>query len=136
MSKPSFSTAPPLTTDDAVLERVEQLIGPAAVPRRLWLMFVDGDRRQTPVLMPIDDIPSRPDNTIDGLGTVLAGVAPDLATDSGPGSVIFVLERLGDERVTPDDQAWVQALSGMCKDVGVTGRGVYRSTRAGVRRLP
>lgn len=135
MSIPSFATAPPLTTDAAILERVEQLIGPAAVRRRLWLMFVDGDQRQAPVVMPIDDIPPRPDNMIDGLGAVLAGFTPDLATDTGAGSVIFVLERLGDERVTPADRAWVQALSGMCEDVGVAGRGVYRSTRAGVRRL-
>jgi hypothetical protein len=135
MSIPSYATAPPLTTDDAVLERVVQLIGPAIVTRRLWLMFVDGDQRQAPVMMPIDDLPPRPDNMVDALGEVLAGFVPDLATDTGPGSVVFVLERLGDERVTPDDRAWVQALSGMCEDVGVVARGVYRSTKAGVRRL-
>jgi hypothetical protein len=132
---PSFATAPPLTTDDAVLERVEQLVGPAIVPRRLWVMFVDGDQRQAPVMMPIDDIPPRPDRTVEGLGAVLAGFVPDLATDTGPGSVVFVLERLGDERVTSADRAWVQALTKACGDVRVAARGVYRSTPDGVRRL-
>jgi len=135
MSTPSFATAPPLTTDDAVLERVEQLVGRAIVPRRLWVMFVDGDQRQTPVLMPIDDIPPRPDRTVDGLGQVVAGIAPDLATDTGSGSMILVLERLGDERVTPADRAWAEALSTMCTDVGMALRGVYRSSPGGVRRL-
>jgi hypothetical protein len=135
MSMPPPATAPPLSTDDAVLERVEQLVGPAIVPRRLWVMFVDGDRRQAPVMMPIDDHPLRPDRTVDGLGAVLAGFVPDLATDAGSGAVVFVLERLGDERVTSDDRAWVQALSGMCGSVGVVMRGIYRSTPDGLRRL-
>jgi hypothetical protein len=135
MSTPSFATAPPLTTDDAVLERVEQLVGPAIVPRRLWVMFVDGDQRQAPVMMPIDDIPPRPDRTVEGLRAVLAGFVPDLATDTGPGSVVFVLERLGDERVTSVDRAWVEALTKTCGDVRVAARGVYRSTPDGVRRL-
>jgi hypothetical protein len=135
MSTPPFATAPPLATDDAVLERIEQLVGSAIVPRRLWVMFVDGDQRQAPVMMPIDDIPLRPDRTVDGLGQVLAGIAPDLATDTGPGSVIFVLERLGNARVTPDDRAWARALSATCSEVGVGTRGVYRSTPDGVRRL-
>jgi hypothetical protein len=63
------------------------------------------------------------------------GFVPDLATDAGPGSVVFVLERLGDERVTSVDRAWVEALTKTCGDVRVAARGVYRSTPDGVRRL-
>jgi hypothetical protein len=35
--------APPLLTDADVLDRVTELVGPAAVRRQLWLLFLDGD---------------------------------------------------------------------------------------------
>ena len=92
---PSFPDAPPLRTDAEVLERVEQLVGRAASPSTLWLLLVDGDDRQTPAVMPIDDVPPWPDGFVDGLAQVVAGIAPDLTTANGPGSVIFVREQIG-----------------------------------------
>ena len=135
MTMPSFPDAPPLLTDADVLRRVEALIGPASSPRTLWLLPVDGDDRQTPVVTPIDDVPRRPDDMVDGLGTVLAGIAPDLATAGGSGSVIFVLERLGSDHVSADDREWAEVLEVTCTRIGVGLRGVYLSTRAGVRHL-
>lgn len=136
MTMPSFPDAPPLLTDDDVLERVQALIGPASAVRTLWLLLLDGDRRQTPVVMPIDDVPPRPDDgLVGGLGKVLTGTVSDLATDAGPGSVVLVLERRGGEHVTPEDREWAAALAAMCLRVDVVLRGVYRNTRRGVRRL-
>jgi hypothetical protein len=63
--------APPLLTDDDVKRRVEALVGPALRDRTLWLLFVDGDSRQAPVVMPINDLPRLPDGVITGLGSVL-----------------------------------------------------------------
>lgn len=45
MTPSNYADAPPLLTDADVLLRVEQLIGPAAAERRLWIMWVDGDGR-------------------------------------------------------------------------------------------
>ena len=132
---PSFPDAPPLRTDAEVLERVEQLVGRAASPSTLWLLLVDGDDRQAPVVTPIDGAPPWPDGFVDGLARVVAGIAPDLATPNGPGSVIFVRERLGSRHVTDQDQAWAQALASMCGRVGVVLRGVYGSTPCESRML-
>jgi hypothetical protein len=50
---------PPLTTDEEVLARVRTVVG-AARTRQLWILFVDGDGRQSPVVVPIADVPSGP----------------------------------------------------------------------------
>ncbi len=126
---------PPLHTDDDVLARVRDLVGSAIVDRRLWLMFVDGDGRQAPVVMPIDSVPAVPDpGLMGGLGEVLAGFLPDLATDRA-GSVILTYERLGPDEVLAIDVAWADALRRTCRGAGVEVRGLFLSTRGGVRRL-
>jgi len=82
--------AAPLLTDADVQERVDALIGAAIQDRCLWLILVDGDRKQAPVIMPIEDSPPRPDpDMVDGLQTVLAGFVEKLATDAGPGACVF-----------------------------------------------
>ena len=90
----SPATAPPLRTDDDVARRVAALIGRATRDDTLWLLFVDGDDRLTPVLMPVEEASGPPDRKmVMALGNVLEGVLPDLATAAGVGSVVFVRER-------------------------------------------
>ena len=90
------ATAPPLRTDDDVARRVAALVGCAARDDTLWLLFVDGDDRQAPVVMPIEELSGPPDDEmVTALGDVLEGFLPDLATAAGAGSVVFVRERLG-----------------------------------------
>jgi hypothetical protein len=124
--------APPLLTDADVLDRVTELVGPAAVRRQLWVLFLDGDRRQTPVMMPIEDLSDRLDE-LPPLAPVLEGVLPMLATASGPGAVVLVLERRGPDVPTADDERWAEQLTTGCGDVVLDG--VYLSTPGGVRRL-
>lgn len=136
MSLPNFADAPPLLTHDDVLERVRALVGPAAANRQLWIMFVDGDGRQTPVVMPVSDLPRNPGpGGLPGLSAVLAELREDLATDLGPGSVILTYERFGAAPVRPADLAWGEALTGACAEAGVALRGVFLSTDGGVRPL-
>jgi hypothetical protein len=136
MTIPNPADAPLLLTDSDVLERVEQLVGPAAVARQLWIMFVDGDGRQAPVLLPISDIPPRPEaRVIDNLAAVMAGLCADLTTDVAGGSVILTLERIGRDAVLAGDQQWAAALREACECAGATLRGVYLSTSGGVRRI-
>lgn len=136
MTSLNFAEAPPLLTDADVLLRVEQLVGPAAADHTLWLMWVDADGWQAPVVMPIDDMPPRPDSDqLEGLATVLGALRDDLATESGSGSVILTVERSGLDGVLPDDRSWADALVTACERAGMGLRGVFLSTRSGVGRL-
>ena len=86
MTELSPATAPPLRTDDDVARRVAALIGCATGNDKLWLLFVDGDDRQAPVVMPVEEMSGPPDGElVAALGDVLEGFLPDLATAAGVG---------------------------------------------------
>ncbi len=132
----SPATAPPLRTDDDVARRVAALIGRATRDDTLWLLFVDGDDRQTPVVMPVEEVSGPPDGEmVMALGNVLEGVLPDLVTAAGVGSVVFVRERLGPDFVVPADRAWAEALATMCREREIRSRGVHLSTRSMTKRI-
>jgi hypothetical protein len=136
MTIPNPANAPLLLTDADVLQRVEQLVGRATVARQLWVMFVDGDGKQAPVIMPISDLPLRPEaRVIDNLAAVLAGMCADLTTEVGSGTVILTLERIGRDAVLPVDRQWAAALREACDRAGAALRGVYLSTSGGVHRI-
>lgn len=136
MTIPDSADAPLLLTDADVLARVQALVGRAITDRQLWIMFVDGDNRQAPVVMPVSDMPRHPPTgLLDGLAGVLRGVYGDLATDLGPGSVILTLERRGPAHTHPQDRAWAEALVRTCRSIDVGLRGVFLSSDTGVRRL-
>ena len=122
MTELSPATAPPLRTDDDVARRVAALIGCATGNDKLWLLFVDGDDRQAPVVVPVEEMPGPPDGeVVTGLGDVLEGFLPELATAAGAGSVVFVRERLGPDFVLPADRAWAEALARPERRVEVGG---------------
>jgi hypothetical protein len=132
----SPETAPPLRTDADVARRVADLVGRALRDDTLWLLFVDGDDRQSPVIVPFEELPGLPDGElVTALGTVLERVLPDLATATGVGSVVFVRERLGPDFVLPADRAWAEALVTMCREREIRHRGVHLSTRRRTRRI-
>ena len=133
---PAPRDLPPLLTDDDIRRRVETLIAPALRDGTLWLLFLDGDQRQAPVVAPIEDLPPLPDGLVDNLGRVLEEVLPDLATDMGPGSVVLVRERLGPDEVRAADRMWADALTSMCRVRDVVLRGIYLVTPGATRPLP
>jgi len=114
---------------------VRELVGPALPDRQLWIMFVDGDGRQAPVISPVSGLPHRPDELVPRLGALLGQLVPDLRTDLGRGSVILTLERHGPDAPRPADRDWAQALTDTCIAAAVELRGIFLSTRGGVRRL-
>lgn len=133
----SVNDAPPLRTDADVLERVRSLVGDAITNRQLWLMFVDGDDRQAPVVLPISDVPRYPHKELLGnLAEIIAGLRDQLRTDRGPGSVILTVERFGSDEITAIDGEWASALRACCLRAQVALRGIFLSTRCGVRPLP
>ena len=136
MTELSPATAPPLRTDDDVARRVAALIGRATGSDKLWLLFVDGDDRQAPVMMPVEEMSGPPDDElVAALGDVLEGFLPDLATATGVGSVVFVRERLGPDDILAADRAWAEALTTMCRKRGMRVRGVHLSTRRRTQRI-
>jgi hypothetical protein len=49
----------PLITDEDIRRRVAELIGRANI-RQLWLLFLDSENVQLPMLIPIDGLPAEP----------------------------------------------------------------------------
>lgn len=107
---PDVPTGPdptPVTTIAQARDRVAQLVG-TALRRQLWLMLLDRDGVQLPMIIPIEDIPLRPQA---GHLTALAVQFAELLDSYAPGgSMILTLERPGGPDLTAPDQAWASEL--------------------------
>ncbi len=114
----------PLLTERDMLTRITDLLAPAINPGQLWVLLLDGLRRQTPVMIPIEDCPDLPEPA---LLDALAGVLTSILADSlgGDGSVIFVRERLGGDDITTEDHGWAAGLAGACGRAGVPVTGIF-----------
>lgn len=117
----------PLTTDALIEQRVAELLG-RAVKRQLWLMFLDEQDVQLPLLVPLDGMPQLPPT--DGSLDALLGQLGDVADAK---SFIFVLERYADAELTPADIAWAAALHSACDAADIRLRGILVSHKRGVR---
>lgn len=99
-----------LAEPDDVLDFLLPLIGPErAGPMALWCCFVDGDDVTLPLVLPISDMPMRPDrelatNVVEQLRMVLEH---QLVPDGG--LVLAVVRRAGGDRGDVE-LAWVRAL--------------------------
>ncbi|SEB57613.1 hypothetical protein SAMN04489806_1160 [Paramicrobacterium humi] len=125
------AAATPLTTDEAIAERVQMLIG-RAIRRTWWLLFLDDDDRQLPLMMPVDDYPLVPDavsadGSADFVRSAMEGV--------GARHVIFVWERPVGAGITGPDRAWASLLADGCRERGLSVRAQLISHRQGVRWL-
>jgi len=125
MTPAARTSLAPLTTDELIRERVVDLVG-KAIRRQLWLMFVDENDVQLPLLVPVSDLPSTPPIEISSL---ITGTAD--AVDAR--GIIVVLERYGDETLTPADRAWARHIHLACADGSARLRGILLSHAHGVR---
>ena len=120
-----------LGTDDLIEQRIASLIG-RAVSRQIWLLFLDDDNKQLPLVMPISDIPVAPEaGDLAHWTEVLRGRTEAVNARS----VIVVLERYDAERLTDADRAWARLTRDGCHDAQVPLRAVLLSHRRGVRVL-
>jgi hypothetical protein len=96
-----INTAPPVHSNEQLRRRWRSLLGPESFGRdTLWVVWFDADGFQSPVIVPIDDIPARLDHeTLDGLITVL-----DRPADLGAASVALALSRPGPATVSDVDR--------------------------------
>ena len=121
----------PLTTDALIEQRVGSLVG-RAQNRQIWLLFVGQNHVQSPLVLPISDVPVAPScDDLDNWCELVRGTTE--AVDAV--EVIVVVERYGPERLTDADRAWARMLSDGCRVAGVALRAVLLSHRHGVRLL-
>lgn len=124
----------PLRTEREKVTRIRDLLAPASIDGRLWALVLDGDGRQTPLMIPIEDCPEIPDPAIlDGLGEALITLMDDNV--DGSGQVLFVVERLGPFGPTHEDRCWAAALTGACARADLRLAGTFLLSPGGVSPL-
>jgi hypothetical protein len=88
---------------------------PTSAGRSLWLTWLGPDGRQSPVLLPVDDVPAVPDRRLlSGLLDLHAEVAPHLGGDDV--HLAMALSRPGEPVQTEHDAAWACALHDVLDD--------------------
>lgn len=120
----------PLTTESQLLERASDLVGPA-LRRQLWLMFLDRNDVQTPLLMPAD-VPARPGPRDSGpFSTFIAEVVKAVECSA----IVVVFERPGGIELTDDDFAWFELLGVSTGLAGVELRATLLSHSSGIELI-
>ncbi|MFT4029493.1 MAG: hypothetical protein QM675_06420 [Protaetiibacter sp.] len=118
----------PLVTDEQVLERASALLG-HAIRRQLWLMFLDEEHRQLPLLMP-SYVPKRPSpEHVENYARVLGMLVEDADAES----VVVAYERRGDAELRDVDREWLRLVRNSCAEAAVPLRGPLLVHDDGVR---
>lgn len=140
MANPSArQTAPellaiPIVTDGDVLDRVAAIVSPAARRHRtLWLFFLHRDGIQANLVVPIDDIPDRPDAAV--IGNVCYVASESIAQAPSLLSVVITLSRPGTLRRTDSDRHFLRALQHGASRHATPIRLLVLATPEGVREL-
>ena len=134
MTIPTYEEArlAPLVTDVEIERRVDALIG-RANQRQLWLVFLDDEQVQLPLLIPVDHLPAElPDDDARRFAISIS----DTARAVGAHSVVLVLEELHGPDITAGDREWARAMHSACDEEGIAVRGILLSHRGGVRWIP
>mgnify|MGYP001260793952 CR=1 FL=1 len=108
----------PLITDEHVLARVSTLVE-GAYRRQLWLMFLDADQRQLPIVIP-HDVPGSPSAEA---RREFPGFLQALVHELGAAAVVVVLERSGSDTLRRGDRDWFAVLADACAAAAVPLRG-------------
>lgn len=126
--------SPPITDVDGLRQRWRSLMGVGGFGRRsLWLIYLDADGAQLPIVMPIDDVPARPDRTLlDNLGAILRQVRD---ADKHVHSVALLLSRPGTDSATAADWTWAREVQRVLTRSGVPTWPLHLATGDTVQRL-
>ena len=130
MRTPSYQDArtQPLTSQVLIEERVRALIG-RACRHQLWFLFLDENLVQLPLMIPLDDLPSAPDDSVHDLARAM-GQAMEAA---GAESILVVIERYASSALTPADVAWARGIHEAFDLEQLELRGILLSHNRGVR---
>jgi hypothetical protein len=127
--------AVPVITDEDVLDRVAAIVDPAARRRHrtLWLFFLQRDGFQANLVVPVDDIPERPDAAV--IGNVCYVASESIAQAPSLLSVVITLSRPGTLRRTDFDRHLLRALQHGASRHATPVRMLALATPEGVREL-
>jgi hypothetical protein len=124
----------PVISDGDVLDRVAAIVPPAARRyRTLWLFFIYGDGTQANLVVPIDDIPERPEASV--IHNVCYVASESIAHAPGLRSVVIALSRPGALRRTDSDRHLLRALQHGAGRHATPVRMLVLATPEGVREL-
>ncbi len=100
----------------------------------MWLLFLSGDGGQLPAVVPIDDVPERPDPQFVGnLCHVIADVPARTRRPAAPQWSRLTCP--GHETVDDTDRYWFRALHRAARDQGASLRMLCLATQTGIRQL-
>ena len=119
----------PLVTDELIEQRVRAIVGRACT-RQVWMLFLDRNDVQVPLILPMADYPESPGN---GNAAIFADRVREIVEVAGAEQVIFVWERYAGDRLNPVDIAWARHLHEACRTEGVSVRAQLLSHKRGVR---
>lgn len=126
--------AVPVITDHDVLARVGAIIDPATRrDRTLWLFFLERDGTQANLVVPIDNIPERPEAP--AVANVCYVASESIARAPRILSVIITLSRPGTLRRTESDRHILRALQHGAARHATPVRMLVLVTPEGVREL-
>jgi hypothetical protein len=126
--------AVPVVTDNDVLARVTAIIEPSVRRQRsLWLFFLERDGTQANLVVPIDDVPERPDAPV--VANVCYVASESIAHAPRILSVIIALSRPGTIRRTESDRHILRALQHGAARHATPIRMLVLATPEGVREL-
>ena len=115
MTTPAIATVPVRSAAELTARWRALLEPPVFRARSLWLAWFDGDGRQSPVVVPVDDLPVSPDPTI---YAGLRGLNAAVAESTGRGChLAMALCRPGRAAVGDSDDEWVAALGEVFDDL-------------------
>jgi hypothetical protein len=124
----------PVVTDDDVLERVAAIIDPAARRHRaLWLFFLERDGTQANLVVPVDDVPERPEAAL--IGNLCHIASESIAQAPRLQSVVITLSRPGTTRRTDSDRHFLRALQHGASRHATPVRMLCLASPEGVREL-
>jgi hypothetical protein len=126
----TFDSHRPLSSRVDLEARVRQLV-PCAVQRQLWLLLLDADDVQLPVMVPLGDIPLR-GGSADGEG--LIEMLRSLAREFEASSFVFILERPGPPSPRYDDRLWLSMLLSVARTDAFDVRAAFLAHDAGIVR--
>jgi len=121
-----------ISTDADARELLCTLLGPA-LRRQLWSFLLASNGRQLPIVIPIDGIPVSPSE--DELRSIVSSLGQVLDEYGPGGSILFALERPGDETPHGFDELWADGLHSAADAEAVDVFAIYLVHDDGLRMM-
>ena len=117
-AEPPGPPGTPLRSGDDALAVLLDLVGPErAGAAALWFLLLDADARPLPLVVPIVDVPVRPDRAV--ARRLMEVIDAYLSSDAPGGSVVAGLVRAAGGDLGAFEALWVPALREAADDAGV-----------------